>query len=495
MINFQDFDFADNDRYAQYVKRCIQIPAIFSTHVLMSYREQFKIQRGYAADLCWHKAIDNDAEFWMPPAGDWDEINWQEVFAQHVPEDTTFIYVPEYLVKLWQQQLGAAIEIDEDRDNWDYILHIDRMEKLEGKKLKSIRLGRNTFEKNYNYTVEEITPKIFDELREFQGSAEKNLQARVEKLEDARDDDRSFLFALEHWDELKNLFGFVVRVDGKIVAYCLDELIDETYSVGLFAKANYDFKGANQFAYWYDAKINAERGVLTQNIMADIGEENLRFFKEHLYPLVMLKEYAVTYTGALELPTIQTREEHGLKISIERLGKNLTVKLSGKLDADAANWATNTVLTTLDGVEKIVFDLNALEHTSPSGLRILVDAMKKIRAQGGILKFIQTQEEHALKISLERLEKDLTISLSGKLNTDAANWSSNNILAALDGAEKVIFDLNGLEYISSSGLRILVAALKKIKSQGGTMTIKHVGEQVREVLDMTGFTQIFNVEA
>ena len=412
MIDFQDFDFADNERYVKYLKRCIQIPTIFAPQVLMSYKEPFKFQRGYAADLCWHKGVYNDMELWTPPAGDWDEINRQEVFAQYVPEDTTFVYVPEYLVKLWQQQLGDAVEVDKDRDNWDYILHIDRMEKLEGKKFKPFRNAVNAFEKNYEYEVEEITPKIFDELRAFQSSAEKNLQARVKKLEDARDDDASFLFSLDHWDDFNDLFGFVVRVDGQIFAYLLDELIDETYSIGLFAKANYDFRGANQFAYWYDAKINAERGVLTQNIMADIGEENLRFFKEHLYPLVMMKKYMVTYcpSEAAQLPTIQTREEHGLKISTERRGK------------------------------------------------------------------------------------DLTISLSGKLNTDAANSSANDILSALDGAEKIIFDLNGLEYISSSGLRILVAALKKIRKQGGTLTLKHVGEQVREVFDMTGFAQIFNVE-
>ena len=204
-----------------------------------------------------------------------------------------------------------------------------------------------------------------------------------------------------------------MRVDGQIVTYSLDEQIDETYSIGLFAKANYEFKGANQFAYWHDAKINLERGILTQSIMADIGEENLRFFKEHLYPLVMLKEYIVTYDPSEEeeLPTIQTREEYGLKISTERRGK------------------------------------------------------------------------------------DLTISLSGKLNTDAANFSKKEIDTALDGALKVVFDLNGLTYISSSGLRILVTALKKTRAQGGTLTLKHVDEQVREVLDMTGFMQIFNVEA
>lgn len=412
MIDFQEFGFEDNARYSEYLKRCIQVPSVLAMQVLMSYKEPFQFKRGYAANLCWHKCIDDDTEYWIPPAGDWDEINWQEVFAKYVPPETVFIYVPEYLANLWRQQLGAAIELEEDHDNWDYILYLDRIKKLEGTKFKPFRQLRNAFEKNYDYEVEEITPKIFDELRAFQAGAEENLQERADKLEDVRDDDASFLFALEHWDALKDLFGFVVRVDGQIVAYSMDEQIDETHSIGLFAKANYEFKGVNQFAYWYDAKINLERGILTQNIMADVGEENLRFFKEHLYPLVMLKKFKAIYnpSDATELPITQTLEERGLKISFERL------------------------------------------------------------------------------------RKDLTISLSGKLNSDAANQSRENILSALDGAEKIIFDLNGLEYISAAGFRILVAAFKQIKAQGGSMTIKNVAAQVKEVLDMTGFTQIFNVE-
>ncbi|MBR4904178.1 MAG: STAS domain-containing protein, partial [Selenomonadaceae bacterium] len=159
-------------------------------------------------------------------------------------------------------------------------------------------------------------------------------------------------------------------------------------------------------------KINLERGFFTENIMDDVGEENLRSFKEHLYPLVMLKKFIVTYEPS---------------------------------DAE-------------------------------------------------ILPVNETREECVLKISFERLEKYLTINLSGKLNTDAANQSRENILTALDDAEKVLFDLNGLEYISADGFRILVAAFKKIKAQGGSMTIKNVGGQVREVLDMTGFAQIFNLE-
>lgn len=401
MINFQDFDVTDNERYLDYLCRCIQIPSNASPMLTLAAKEKNNVQRAYVDNLCWQKFSFGDMEFWGVPLGDWDEIDWKKVFAAHVPKGTVFNFVPEYLLKIWQRELGEAIEIEEDRDFWDYILYLDRMESLSGKKLKGIRQGRNSFEKNYNYTIEEIKPEIFNELWRFQIGVEKDLQERVDNVELAQDDNDNFLYALEHWDELKNLYGFVVRVKGKIVAYCLDEQIDETHSIAPFAKADYNFTGANQFAYWYDAKINLERGILTENIMDDVGEENLRFFKEHLSPLVMLKKYNVVYNPA---------EIRDVKISSNRDGNNLTVKISGKL------------------------------------------------------------------------------------NTNAANSAKNEILSMLDGVNNAVFDLDGLEYISSSGLRILIAAMKKIRAQGGNMTLKNICEQVREVLDMTGFIQIFNVE-
>ena len=401
MIEFKNFDFDDNERYMDYLSRCIQISSNASPLLLLAGREKNKILRGYAEDLCWHKFSADDMEIWGPPVGDWDEIDWKKVFAKHVPAGTVFNFVPEYLLKIWQRELGDAIEIDEDRDMWDYILYLDRMEKLSGKKMKRIRNDRNSFEKNFNYTVEEITPKIFNDLWLFHVGAEKNLQDRVDNVELAKDDSDQFLFAIEHWNELKNLFGFVIRVDGQIVAYSVDEIIDETHSIGLFAKGDYKFDGVNYFAYWYDAKVNLERGIVTENLMDDVGEENLRFFKEHLCPLVMLKKFIVTYSPAEKIRDV--------KISSKRDGENLTLKLSGKL------------------------------------------------------------------------------------NTDASNSAKNEILSALDGVKNLTFDLNGLEYISSSGLRILIAAMKKIRAQGGTMTVQNVGQQVRDVLNMTGFAQIFNL--
>ena len=255
--------------------------------------------------------------------------------------------MPEYLVKLWQRELGDAIQIDDDRDMWDYILYLDRLEKLTGKKFKSVRNAKNSFEKNYSYTTEDITPEIFNELWQFHVGAEKNLQERVESVDLAQADSDHFLFALNHWDELKNLFGFVIRVDGQIAAYVVDELIDETHSIGLFAKADYKFDGVNQFIYWYDAKKSLERGLLTQNFMDDVGEENLRFFKEHLCPLVMLKKFYVTYSP---------KDTRAIKISSQRDGDNLTLKISGRLSTDEANVAKNEILSVLDGVKNLTID-------------------------------------------------------------------------------------------------------------------------------------------
>ena len=402
MIEFKTFDFDDNERYVDYLHRCIQIPSNASPLLLLANRDKNNVQRAYAENLCWQKFSADDMEIWGAPVGDWDEIDWKKVFKAHVPAGTIFNFVPEYLLKIWQRELGDAIEIDDDRDMWDYILYLDRMEKLEGKKFKRIRNAKNSFEKNYSYTIEDITPEIFNELWQFHVSAEKNLQSRVDSVDTAQDDSDQFLFAIEHWNELKNLFGFVIRVDGKIVAYVLDEIIDETHSIGLFAKADYKFDGVNQFAYWYDAKISLERGLLTQNLMDDVGEENLRYFKEHLCPLVMLKKYIVTYN-----PKENFRD---VEISSERDGENLTVKISGKLD------------------------------------------------------------------------------------TNSANAANKEILSMLDGVKNLMFDLNGLEYISSAGLRILIAAMKKIRKQGGDMVVKNVNKQVKEVLEMTGFAQIFSVE-
>ena len=294
MINFQDFGIDDNEKYLSYVKKCAEIPSDVSPIILLNLKEKYKVYRGYAENFCWHKFTYNGENFLHLPLGDWDNADWKKIFSENIPRGTTFQFIPEYLLKIWQKIFGDEIEFESDRDYWDYILDLEKISKLEGKNFSNIRKNKNYFEKNFDYEIEEITPKIFEELLHFHCREEENLKNRTGNKNFAEDDDKNFKFTLKNWDKF-NFHGFVVRVDKKIVAYILNEKIDEKNLIGIFAKHDNNYKGVNQFAIWYNSKINLDRGFLEENIMDDVGEENLRFFKEHLQPKRMLKKYIVTY--------------------------------------------------------------------------------------------------------------------------------------------------------------------------------------------------------
>lgn len=82
----------------------------------------------------------------------------------------------------------------------------------------------------------------------------------------------------------------------------------------------------------------------------------------------------------------------------------------------------------------------------------------------------------------------LTLSLGGRLDAFNALELDKDLNVALNGIDDLTIDLADLEYISSAGLRLLLKTQKRMDKQGA-MRIKNVRENVREVFDMTGFSQ------
>ena len=87
----------------------------------------------------------------------------------------------------------------------------------------------------------------------------------------------------------------------------------------------------------------------------------------------------------------------------------------------------------------------------------------------------------------------LTLALTGRLDTNTAPQLETELKRSIDGVTDLTFDFAGLEYISSAGLRILLAAQKTMNKQG-SMTIRNVNETVSEVFDITGFSEILTIE-
>ena len=88
----------------------------------------------------------------------------------------------------------------------------------------------------------------------------------------------------------------------------------------------------------------------------------------------------------------------------------------------------------------------------------------------------------------------LDIALQGRLDTTTSPQLENELKTALDGVTELIFDLAGLEYISSAGLRVLLSAQKTMNKQG-SMTIRNVNSAVMDVFEVTGFVDILNIES
>ena len=87
----------------------------------------------------------------------------------------------------------------------------------------------------------------------------------------------------------------------------------------------------------------------------------------------------------------------------------------------------------------------------------------------------------------------LTVYISGRIDAVTALELDKNLQATLANVIDLTVDLAGVEYVSSAGLRILLKTQKRMDRQG-SMKIRNVRENVREVLDMTGFSDFLTIE-
>ena len=87
----------------------------------------------------------------------------------------------------------------------------------------------------------------------------------------------------------------------------------------------------------------------------------------------------------------------------------------------------------------------------------------------------------------------LSMALEGRLDTTTAPQLEAELKASMDGITELELDCEKLEYLSSAGLRVLLAA-QKVMNKQGKMVIRHVNETIQEVFEITGFIDILTIE-
>ena len=98
-----------------------------------------------------------------------------------------------------------------------------------------------------------------------------------------------------------------------------------------------------------------------------------------------------------------------------------------------------------------------------------------------------------MDINIERNDKELIVALDGRLDTLSAPELEDRLETELDDTERLIFDMSGLRYISSAGLRVLLSSMKAMEEQG-SMTVRNVSSEVMDIFEVTGFADMLDIE-
>ena len=100
-----------------------------------------------------------------------------------------------------------------------------------------------------------------------------------------------------------------------------------------------------------------------------------------------------------------------------------------------------------------------------------------------------------MEIDITRGNEEVTVLLSGRLDTPGAQEIAPKINELMEDTDKtVILDCSDMSYISSSGLRIFLTLRKSAADKGGRIIVRNICNDIRNVFMMTGFLNLFEIE-
>ena len=286
----------DYEKYSEYYKKYMVACADTSFLAIWSRAVVYGIVQAFNKNFYWHKMNWNGGqELWLPPVGDWDSVDWEEVLTEVVPPGTVFGFVPEYLLEKWQA-FSKRIEVQEMRGEWDYIYSIDRQVAGKGKSYTSWRRAIHKFEKSYSYTFTEIEEEDIEEIKAFQMKWMKDNEGKEKMTEELIHENETVQYVLAHWNLLPCVIGRLLRVDGKIISYMIVEHLDDNIISGHILKADKEYPEAAKFTK-YQLLKNLSSDYSVANFWGDADLEGLRKNKMQENPIALYKKYEVLWKG------------------------------------------------------------------------------------------------------------------------------------------------------------------------------------------------------
>lgn len=293
MLNFKPLDLEDKDLFDKYLKPYPFLTCEYSFTNLFIWRKGLDIQYAVINDAIIIKKKDFHNHYhFMQPIG-YKKENLKEIVDTLIELkgeynlDFLFKDVETPFLEDLNSIYGDKFQIEEDRDNFDYIYESSKLISLSGKKLHSKKNHFNNFIKNNSYYTVPITQDIIcDCMKAAREWCEKN------------EADNYLLHELESIQELlKNrtkldFIGMAVYVDNKLSAFTIGEKMNDNLAIIHIEKADAEINGLYAFInqsfveqYFSDVPyINREQ---------DLGIEGLRRAKTTYQPIKLEPKYSI----------------------------------------------------------------------------------------------------------------------------------------------------------------------------------------------------------
>ena len=101
-----------------------------------------------------------------------------------------------------------------------------------------------------------------------------------------------------------------------------------------------------------------------------------------------------------------------------------------------------------------------------------------------------------MEVTEQKTDKCTVIGITGRLDTTNYSMLEKKLMEMIDNGEsRLLINLSKMDYVSSSGLRILLMALKRISVAKGKFALCNLQENIKEIFEISGFTNIFEIYA
>ena len=290
-LEFSPITLDKRQEYHALLADCPQVASDYSFVNLFGWRDMYGLEWAFAHGLAWIRQTNPKPVLWAP-VGPWFGRDWSA--CRDCMAGANFIRVPEMLVERWIKDLKPLLppKLGEARGMWDYLYRVPDMVALEGKRYAKKRAQLEEFRLQVDAHYAPLTADCVEDVLEMQFE-----WCQWRDCEDSPSlvaENEAITQVLESWDSLPELKGGALRVDGKIVAYTVAEVLCPDTLLIHFEKAHTSLPGAYQaINQMFLAHEGTEYAWVNRE--QDMNEDGLRKAKLSYNPTDFLRKFDVSF--------------------------------------------------------------------------------------------------------------------------------------------------------------------------------------------------------